>query len=547
MSEKLSIDDVAAAARVLAFDMTEVERAQVLKSLQERLPVLRSRRERRLSNGVPPATLFAPWLLAPEHSRLAKAGTENRRAAKPSEKSIPPPTRRPPDDDELLFSSIEELAGWLRDGSVTSKRLAKVALERLEGANSALHCVVTETRALALEQAARADEELRGGADRGLLHGIPYGMKDIVDTAGVATTWGATPYRDRVADEDATVTRLLAEAGAVLVAKLSCGALAYGDLWFRERTRNPWNIERGSSGSSAGSAAAVAAGLVPFAIGSETYGSIVSPSMECGTVGLRPTFGTVSRTGAMALSFGFDKLGPITRRAQDALAVLQVIGQGDPQDPDSVLSQLYREQVGGVLAAGRDGPLDQVVIGFDESTLDGPGFYGRGQEILNQLERCGATLTQVTMPAMDAGDLMTAMLAEAASHHEELTLSNRDDELRWQDDDAWPNVFRSIRFLSAVDYVQMQRLRTQVVRAVAAQLEQIDAYIAPSFAGDLVALTNLSGHPAIVVPIGLGEAETPQAVSVCGPWFGEATMSRVATAIEEASTYLDKRPPVGKS
>jgi Asp-tRNA(Asn)/Glu-tRNA(Gln) amidotransferase A subunit family amidase len=545
MAERITVEDVAAAERILGIEYTPAERQQLLESLEERLALLASRKENALANGVPPATLFAPWLLAPDHSRLSGAGEGSSLHAETEPVAVRQPLRKPPDDSELLYSSLEELAGWLREGVVSSVSLTKLALERLQEANPTLHCVVTFTEELALEQAAQADRELRAGKDRGLLHGIPYGMKDIVDTACIATTWGATPYQARVPGADATVTRLLEDAGAVMVAKLSCGALAYGDLWFRERTRNPWNPETGSSGSSAGSAAAVAAGLVPFAIGSETYGSIVSPSMQCGTVGLRPTFGTVSRSGAMALSFGFDKLGPITRRAEDALSVLQAISHADANDPESVLSHSRREHVGGTLARRHETSLEGLVVGYDDSTFDDPGFYGKADELVRELKRRGATLTPIEMPEMEAGSLMTAMLAEAASHHEELTLSNRDDQLRWQDDAAWPNVFRSIRFLSAVDYVQMQRLRTQVIRAVAERLERVDAYIAPSFARDLVALTNLSGHPAVVVPVGLGENRLPQGISVCGAWFGEAAMIRVAKAIEQASTYLEERPPLG--
>ncbi len=541
----IEAEDLGTAGRVLGVLLSESERAQAVGAVSENAALCARLRARRLGSDVPPATVFAPWLLscddasgdrdANRRSGVAgRSGAASGVSAGVGERSA----------DDVGFASIGELGRWLRDGSITSVALTEIYLDRLRRADCRLHTTVTFLDQAALDSAATADRELANGIDRGPLHGIPYGLKDIVDTAGVATTWGAAPYRDRVPEHDAYVTRALSDAGAVLIAKLSCGALAYGDIWFGAKTRNPWNPERGSSGSSAGSAAATAAGLVAFSIGSETYGSIVSPSMECGTVGLRPTVGTVPRTGVMALSTTFDKIGPITRTCDDALVVLAAISGDDSRDPESVLSTAERESRAAVLSraaalAGERG----LVIGYDERDLSDDGYHGLSDEVLTAFDRAGATLRPVSFPALDPEDLMCAMIVDAASHQQAVTLDHLDDELVWQDDRAWPNTFRAIRFLPAFDYVHAQRLRTLIVREVARVLEPLDAFIGPTFARGLVAATNLSGHPALVVPIGLSTEGLPQAISLCGRWFGEARLVAAGRVVEQAFGYRRLRPP----
>jgi hypothetical protein len=380
----IEAEDLQAAGRVLGVSLSDPERAQAVGAVSENAALCARLRSRRLDSEVPPATVFAPWLLARDDAR---ADRDASRGVEPGRYSATPggsagARERP--EDEVGFASIGELGRWLRDRSMTSVALTRIFLDRLRRADDRLHTTITFLDDLALDSAAAADRELAAGIDRGPLHGIPYGLKDIVDTAGIATTWGATPYRDRVPAHDAYVTRALRDAGAVLIAKLSCGALAYGDIWFGAKTRNPWNPERGSSGSSAGSAAATAAGLVGFAIGSETYGSIVSPSMECGTVGLRPTVGTVPRSGVMALSTTFDKIGPITRTCDDALLVLAAISGADPRDPESVVSTAERESRAAVL--GRSAAIRRTASTADGRT-PGERTAGEGALVIGYDER----------------------------------------------------------------------------------------------------------------------------------------------------------------
>jgi len=420
---------------------------------------------------------------------------------------------------------------------VTSRELTSMYLDRLKRYGPRLEAVITLTEDRAMRLARRADDEIALGRYRGPLHGIPWGAKDLLAARGYPTTWGARPYQDQVIDEDATVVRRLDEAGAVLVAKLTLGALAMGDYWYGGRTRNPWNLEQGSSGSSAGSAAATVAGLVGFAIGSETLGSIVSPSTRTGASSLRPTFGRVSRHGAMALSWTMDKLGPLCRSAEDCALVLAAIHGADGRD-----------------AAARtvpfdwraERPLSELRVGYLRSAFE---EEHRTQEFddaaLEVIRGMGIEPIPVELPARyPLGALRIILNAEAGAAFDELTRSGRDDLLVRQTAGSWPNTFRTAQMIPAVEYIQALRVRTMVMGAMAAAMEGIDVFVTPSFGGSVLLMTNLTGHPAAVVPSGFTEKNTPVSVSFIGKLWGDADALRVAKAFQDATGYHKRHPPL---
>jgi Asp-tRNA(Asn)/Glu-tRNA(Gln) amidotransferase A subunit family amidase len=398
--------------------------------------------------------------------------------------------------------------------------------------------VVTLLEERALTRARQADRELAAGRWRGPLHGIPCGVKDLLSIPGQPTTWGAAPYRDQVRDELATVVARLDSAGAVIVAKLTLGALAWGDVWFGGTTRNPWNLEQGSSGSSAGSASAVAAGLVPFAIGTETWGSIVSPSTRCGTTGLRPTFGRVSRHGAMALSWSMDKIGPIARTAEDCAMVLDAIRGPDGHDPTVVDAPLpVRPEVDP--ASLRVGYLAAL---FEDGDDDDPG-RALDRAALDVLREAGFELVPVALPERDPYPLASILSVEAAAAFEELTLSGRDDELTRQIRNAWPNVFRAAHFVPAVAYVQANRQRLLLMQDFADLFQGLDVYVTPSFGGGGLLMTNLTGHPQLVVPNGFTGEGAPHSISFVGDLHAEAALVAVARAYQDRTDWHRQRPP----
>lgn len=476
-----------------------------------------------LPNSVPPALLFHP--LPPA---VPIADRPPRFAPAPSD------VERPARLGDLAFWPVTRLAALLRSQKVTSEELTRMYLDRLRRFDSTLHAVVTFTDSLALAQARRADAEIAAGRYRGPLHGIPYGVKDLFAVPGYPTTWGAAPYRDQAFDETATIVRKLDSAGAVLIAKLTSGALAMGDVWFGGRTRNPWNPEQGSSGSSAGPGAAVAAGLVPFAIGTETLGSIVSPSSRNGVTGLRPSFGRVSRAGAMALSWSMDKAGPMCRNVEDCALVFDAIRGADPADPSAVDVPF---------------PFDATVrladlkIGYLKSAFEGDrdgAALDRG--VLDVLRQAGAELVPLELPDLPARPLLITLNAEAAAAFDELTRSDRDTLLVRQDAGAWPNSFRSSRFITAVEYVQANRVRRVLQLAMRDLLTGIDAYVSPSFAGGNLVVTNLTGHPCVAVPNGFGENGSPTSITFCGRMYGEAEMLALAKAYQDATDWEERHP-----
>ena len=525
-SVAITTEIIAAAEQVAGLTFTTEERELMVEGLNEALEDYAAIRTVTIPNSVPPALFFDPLLGRAPAVRDDPARVRHRR----------PRVTRPQSDTELAFLPVTHLAELIRTRKVSSKELTNLYLDRLRRYGDTLECVVSLTEELALEQAARADTELARGRYRGPLHGIPWGAKDLLATKGYRTTWGAKPYEDQVVAEDATVVSRLEEAGAVLVAKLTLGALAWGDVWFGGKTRNPWNLEQGSSGSSAGPAAATVAGLVGFAIGSETWGSIVSPATRCGATGLRPTFGRVSRHGAMALSWSMDKLGPLCRSVEDCALVLEAIAGPDGIDPtvrdvpfsyDGTRS-LERLRVGYLRAAFEE---DHRTKTHDEAALAVIGTLG-------------VSLEPIELPQSFPTSAISFILsAEAATAFDDLTRSNRDDLLTRQVANAWPNVFRQSRFIPAVEYLQANRLRTMLIQATDAALADIDVLIAPSFGQDILLRTNLTGHPAVVVPSGFAEGAPASSLSFIGQLFDEESPLLLARAFEAATDYHQRHPP----
>ncbi len=495
-----------------------------------------------------PATVWNPEMKPFGQPSTGRAG-----AFQPST----PPSRPLRDrDDDIAFSTVVELSGWIRDRKLTSERLTRIYLERLKRFGPRLNCVITLTEEHALGQARAADAEIAAGKYRGPLHGIPWGAKDLLDTAGIATTWGAEPFRNRIPAQDAAVTAKLNAAGAVLVAKLSLGALALNDVWFGGETLNPWLLEEGSSGSSAGPGSAVAAGLVGFAIGSETQGSIVSPSMRCGVEGLRPTYGRVPRTGAMTLSWTCDKLGPMARGVEDTILVLHAISGFDPGDNASVDLPLAFE--GGRSVSG-------LKVGYFPKWMgEAPATYV-DRHALETVRQLGMTPVEVSLPDWPYDSLNVILFAESAAAFEQITLDHEVDTLKMQVPDAWPNTFRQSRFLSAVDFVQADRLRRKVATEFARVMEEVDLLLVPSLRDEFLVITNFTGHPSLTLRAGFVEVSearsdwapdpnkpvpkfssprrVPHGVTLVGKLFDEGTIVSAGMALEKTFGVSGQRPP----
>ncbi|TRZ78448.1 MAG: amidase [Chitinophagaceae bacterium] len=445
----------------------------------------------------------------------------------------------PTNKNDLAFYSIEQLASLLKNKKISSVELTQFFIDRIKKWGDTLQCVITITQDIAMEQAKKADAEIAAGKYRGLLHGIPYGLKDLFAVKGTKTTWGAAPYKNQTIDEDAFVYTQLKEAGAVLVAKFTLGALAMGDYWYGGRTKNPWNINYGSSGSSAGSTSATVAGLVPFAIGTETYGSIISPSTTCGATGLRPTFGSVSRSGAMALSYSLDKVGPICRSAADAAIVFNYIHGTDGKDQAAVNMPFnYTPQK----------PIQKMRIAYAKNYFDKIKDTSRNEwKVLTAFKNMGVTLIPVNFP--DSGvytfNIMDVVIGvECAAQFDEMTRNNIDDELTRQTKYDWPNQFRTARFVPAVEYINAQRHRYVLMQKVNEVLQQYDAIICPSRGdGNQGAITNLTGHPVVCVPTGFDKRlNLPTGISFVGKLYDEATILNIADAYQKATPWDDMHP-----
>ena len=512
------------AQKIMGLDFDRAKLDSTLENLADQLESYAKLRTVKLSNSVPPAMQFNP----------IPVGFQFEKTKKPFKMSNPGKVTMPKNIDDLAFYSVGQLASLVRARKVTSEQLTVMYLNRLKKYGPKLECTITLTEDLAMKLARQADQEIAKGKYRGPLHGIPFGVKDLLSVKGYRTTWGSVPYKDQVIDEDATVVKRLIDAGAVLVVKFTMGELAMGDVWFGGRTRNPWNYKQGSSGSSAGSASATAAGLVGFAIGTETLGSIVSPSTRCGTTGLRPTYGRVSRTGAMALSWSMDKIGPICRAVEDCALIFNVI-----QGPDGKDQTLYDAPF------NYDSKVDwkKLRIGYLKMEFDSVRFNkAKSDSVLFVLRKLGAKLIPIELPEQSVEGLSIILEAEAAAAFDELTRSGKDDSMVRQNKGAWPNSFRSSRFIPAVEYIQANRIRYLVIQEMQQLMKDVDVYVAPSFGGSNLLLTNLTGNPCVVLPDGFSKEGTPTSISFIGQLFGEAKLLAVAKAFQDATDYHLKHP-----
>ena len=546
---EVSPSTFAEAEKLAQVSMTDAQRSMAAASWRRSMAAMLERRtgprKVALEAGLAPATRWNPVLpgqtAGPARDRFIRSAND--------------PGPLPKSDNEIAFAPVTQLSRWIETRKLTSDRLTRIYLERLKRYDPKLRCVITLTTDLALAQAKQADAEIAAGKYRGSLHGIPWGGKDLLDTAGIPTTYGAEPFRSRIPAKDSAVVARLHDAGAVLVAKLSLGALALNDIWFGGQTMNPWLLEEGASGSSAGPGAATAAGLVGFAIGSETGGSIVSPSMRCGVTGLRPTYGRVPRTGAMTLCWSLDKLGPMTRSVEDAMLVLQALSGTDAGDTASVASHLDFDagasvkglRVGYFPAWMKENPATDV----DRATLDA-------------VRKAGMIPTEVSLPDWPYDSLNLILFAEGAASFEELTLSGQADQLKVQVSDAWPNLFRESRFLSAVDFVQADRLRRKVALEMARVMSQVDLLMVPSLRDEMLVISNNTGHPSLTLRTGfvhVSEARSdwapdpahplpkfspprrvPHGVTLIGRLFDEGTIARAGLALERSMAVVGERP-----
>jgi Asp-tRNA(Asn)/Glu-tRNA(Gln) amidotransferase A subunit family amidase len=539
----------AEAEKLVQFTMTAVERRQAAESWRTSMANYLERRtgprKIALTPTEAPASLWNPMLagIAPVVSRD--------RIARSRSDGAPPPSS----EDDIAFAPVTQLSRWIETRQLTSERLTNIYLRRIERLDRKIRSIITLTRDRALAHAKLADAEIASGNYRGPLHGIPYGVKDLLDTKDIPTTYGAEPFRDRIPAADAVVVSRLDAAGAVLIAKLSLGALALNDVWFGGQTMNPWLLEEGASGSSAGPGAATAAGLVGFALGSETDGSIIAPSMRCGVTGLRPTFGRVARTGAMTLCWSLDKLGPMTRSVEDAVLVLQAIAGPHAGDPSSVAARLDFD-------AGA--PIRGLNVGYVPQWMKEPPSTDIDRFAMETMKQLGMELKEVTLPDWPYSSLMPILFAEGAASFEDLALNHRLGELRMQVKDAWPNLFRQARFLSAVDTVQADRLRRKVAVEMARIFRDVDLLIVPSMRDEQMTITNFTGHPSLTLRAGfvqVSEARSdwapdpanplpkfdpprrvPHGITIIGRLFDEGLIGRVGTALERAFGVAAERP-----
>ena len=521
-----SIQDVRKTVKMYDLDFTDAEADSMLGNLNNYLLLYKGMHKTLPANDIPYPFAFNP---APPGMKV------------PSKKEkiawdIPLRTELPANKNDLAFYSIPQLAALIFTKKISSVNLTHFFIDRLKKWGDTLECVITLTEDLAMQQAKQADDELKQGMYRGILHGIPYGLKDLFAVKGYKTTWGSTPYKDQVLDIDSYVYQQLKKAGAVLCAKLSMGALAYNNKWFGGETKNPWNLKQGSSGSSAGSAAATVAGLLPFAIGTETLGSIVSPSTRCGATGLRPTFGTVSRYGAMVLCWSLDKAGPICRSAEDAAIVYAFIHGTDGNDPSAIRHTF-----------NYTGKMDwtKIRIAYAENYFRRLDSNAAERKVLDVYRSLGANIKAVNFPdsAMYPVNLISIILnAESAAAFDELTRTNRDDLIERQDRDFWPNTFRAGRTIPAVEYINANRFRYNLCKSMNAFMQNYDVLIVPSFAGRQLSITNLTGNPVVCMPVGFNLNGSPISITLIGNLYDEATILAAAKAFQDKTDFNKKHP-----
>jgi len=546
----VSTTTFAEAEKLVQFNLKAGEREQAASSWRKNMAALYERRTgpRKFAPGesLAPATRWDPMLPGldsmPGRDRFIRSKADG--------------APLPANDSDIAYAPVTRLSRWIESRKLSSERLTGIYLDRIQRFDPKLRCIITLTRDQALAQAKKADGEIAAGRYRGPLHGIPFGVKDLLDTAGIATTWGAEPYRNRVPQQDSAVVKRLYDAGAVLIAKLSLGALALNDIWFGGQTMNPWLLEEGASGSSAGPGAATAAGLVGFSIGSETGGSIVSPSMRCGVTGLRPTYGRVPRTGAMTLCWSLDKLGPMTRGVEDGMLVLQAISGPDAGDLASVPSRLDFDAAA---------PVEGLRVGYFPAWMKDAGATDVDRAALEAVRGLGMTTHEVSLPDWPYDSMQLILFAEAAAAFEELTLSGHLAELKAQVYDAWPNIFRQARFLSAVDFVQCDRMRRRVAQEMARIFGQVDLLLVPSLRDEMLTISNFTGHPSLTLRAGFVEVSearsdwapdpahplprfspprrVPHGVTLLGRLFDEGTVARAGMALERSFHVMGEHPP----
>jgi Asp-tRNA(Asn)/Glu-tRNA(Gln) amidotransferase A subunit family amidase len=540
----------AEAEKLVQVELSEAERKEAVASWRSGMAPLYERRVG--PRKVALEAELAPW----SHCEAALPGKPAGPERNVFVRSKVDPGPLPANDEDIAFAAVTQLSRWIETRKLTSERLTNIYLQRIERFNPKLLCVITPTRELAMAQAKQADQEIAAGHYRGPLHGIPWGGKDLLDTAGIPTTYGAEPFRNRVPKENAAVVERLHQAGAVLVAKLSLGALALNDVWFGGQTKNPWLLQEGSSGSSAGPGAATAAGLVGFSIGSETGGSIIGPTMRCGITGLRPTFGRVPRTGAMTLCWSLDKLGPMTRGVEDTLLVLEAISGPDPGDVSSVPSKLDFDA--GAKVAG-------LRVGYFPKWMNEAPATEVDRAALDSVKKLGMVPVEVSIPDWPYDSLQLILFAEGAAAFEELTLTHGVDQLKMQVPDAWPNLFRQARFLSAVDFVQADRFRRKVAMEMARVFSQVDLLLVPSLRDEMLTITNFTGQPSLTLRAGFIEVSearsdwapdpahppakfspprrVPHGITLIGRLFDEGRLGSAGLALERSFGVVDQRPP----
>ena len=540
----------AEAEKLVQFTMTDAERRQAAATWRTSMAGYLERRtgprKVALAATDAPATLWNPMLPG-----IPQAVSQDRFV-----RSNDQPGPLPSSDNDIAFAPVTQLSRWIQSRRLSSERLTNIYLARIERLDPGIRSIITITRDHAIARAKLADAEIASGKYRGPLHGIPYGVKDLLDTKDIATTYGAEPFRNRVPSADSAVVSRLDTEGAVLIAKLSLGALALNDIWFGGQTMNPWLLEEGASGSSAGPGAATAAGLVAFSVGSETGGSIVAPAMRCGVTGLRPTFGRVPRTGAMTLCWSLDKLGPMTRSVEDAMLVLRAISGPDPADPSSVPSRLNFDATA---------PVRGLKVGYVAPWMKEAPATDVDRAAIETMKRLGMELTEVTLPDWPYSSLMPILFAEGAASFEDLALTHHLGDLKVQVKDAWPNLFRQARFVSAVDTVQADRFRRKVAQEIARIFQQVDLLLVPSLRDEQLTITNFTGHPSLTLRAGFVEVSearsdwapdpahplptfspprrVPHGITLVGRLFDDGLLGRVGIALERAFGVAAEHPP----
>ncbi|MFD2034332.1 amidase [Belliella marina] len=514
------------AESLIGLSFSPSEKDSMIQNLKNYRSGYENLRKTKIENSISPSLLFNPL----PHGFFPNQNQEQPNWGLPTEVDLPK------EEHDIAFLTVAELSTLIKNQKITSERLTKIYLNRIKNYGDTLQSVITLLEKEALEQAKAMDAEIRKGKYRGPLHGIPYGIKDLFAVKNTKTTWGAMPYKDQVIDETATVVDKLNEAGGVFLAKFTLGALAMGDIWYGGVTKNPWNLTQGASGSSAGSASSVSAGLIPYALGTETLGSIVSPSTRNGVTGLRPTYGRVSKHGAMALSWSMDKIGPISRSALDNGIILSVLNGVDKLDK-STIPAAFNYNV--------DNSINDLKIGYFEDFFKGDrenNVFDR--QVLEDLKKIGLSLTPVKLEtSVDVNSILIMLYAEGAAAFDDMTRLDLDDLMVNQRRNAWPNLFRSARFIPAVEYIQASRLRSILIEEIHELFKTYDVIISPSFAGNQLQITNLTGHPALCMPNGFLENGNPVSITFLANLFEEEKLIMLGLAFQENTEWQQKRPP----